>query len=95
MARDNRVVYDHSEQKLHIEHTQDVEPFMLDMEEARRHAPPKGKTFRKIGTIPFVFVEKILRETGRNIMDGSKESQRYIRKWFNEHPVFKATDKQL
>lgn len=83
--------------KLYIQRTQDVEPLLDEIHELRSFNPTgysPSRNWRKIGSIPLVMVEDYLRR-GINLMDGSPESQREIRKFFNEHSKLRAVDKPL
>jgi hypothetical protein len=87
-----RLVHEHwdwKEQKLYIHQTEDVAPLLDELAHERGMGNAgwsKGRTFRKIGSIPNLEVERILREEGINVMDNSPESQKRLRRYFQENP---------
>lgn len=95
LPRKVREVWDH-EKGLIVEHTQDVEP-LLDENHADRTSGNNGysqsRVWRRVGSIPMIFVEKVMRERGINLLDGSPDAMRELRKLLQEHPKFMTVDK--
>jgi hypothetical protein len=96
MTRFTQEFYDRDTGTLRILHTEDVEP-LLDENAGLRNSGVNGfsksRNWRKIGSIPCVIVEKILREHGVNILDGSPEAQKYIRKFLNNNKKLMTVDR--
>ena len=88
--------YDKDIDRLYIQKSQDIEP-VLEENLAHRNAGNNGygksRNWRKIGSIPCIVVEKILREHGVNIMENSPEAEKYIRKFLQLNPKFMTVDK--
>lgn len=65
--------------------TQDVEP-ILDLNKALQNEPQKrAATFRHVGTIPNVILEKWINEEGAPVLQMSKaEFARFIRRKLND-----------
>ncbi len=83
--------------KLFIKNVQDIEPVLDENAYARNHQGNNGygksRVWRKIGSIPMIVVEQILREKGVNILDGSPEADKYIRKFLDDNYKFRTVDK--
>lgn len=83
--------------KLFIKNVQDIEPVLDENAYARNHQGNNGfgksRVWRKIGSIPMIMVEQILREKGVNILDGSPEADKYIRKFLDDNYKFRTVDK--
>ena len=98
MTRRTREVFDHETGRLYIQHIEDVEPIIEEVTEARNSGTngfsPK-RHWRRIGTIPLVVVEKVLREKGINLMEDSPEARREVRKILNEFSKFRTVDKPV
>lgn len=96
MTRISQEFYDRDTDTLRIQHVEDVEP-LLDENAAIRNSGMNGfspsRNWRKIGSIPCVVVEKILREHGVNIMDGSPEAQKYVRRFLENNKKLMTVDK--
>lgn len=94
---DSEYIFDHTEKKMFIRRSEDIEPLLDENAYARNHQGNNGfgktRNWRKIGSIPMIFVEKILREHGVNILDGTPEANRYIRKFLDENYKFRTVDK--
>jgi hypothetical protein len=84
------------EQGLIIHHEQDVEP-LLDENHADRtsgnNGYSQGRTWRRIGSIPNIFIDQHMRETGINLLDGSPESQRELKKILQNNYKFRTVEK--
>lgn len=93
--RTSREVWDH-EQGLIVHQEQDVEP-LLNENHADRTSGNNGysqfRTLRRIGSIPMIFIEKVMNERGINLLDGSPDAQKELRKLLHEYPAFKTVDK--
>lgn len=77
--------------KLFIRKTYDLEPLLEELKFERGMGNggwSKGRTWRKTGSIPAVFVEKILREEGINLLQNTPEAQRRIKRFYAENPAF-------
>jgi len=91
----SRETWDH-EQGLIIHQEQDVEP-LLDENHADRtsgndgYSP--GRTWRRIGSIPLIFIEKVMNEKGINLLDGSPDALKELRKILIEYPKFATVEK--
>ena len=88
--------YDHNEDRLYIQHVEDVEPLLDENKEVKNSGTngySESRLWRKIGSIPLIVAEKILREHGVNILDGSAESRKYIREFLQKNPAFMTVDK--
>jgi hypothetical protein len=75
---------------------EDVEPLLDENANLRNSGAngfSKSRNWREIGSIPCIVVEKILREHGVNIMDGSPEAQKYIRKFLSNNKKFMTVDR--
>lgn len=82
-------LWDWKDQTLRIRKTVDVEPLLEEMAHERgmgNQGWSKGRTWRKIGSIPNVEVERILREEGINVMEASQDAQKRLRKYFHDNP---------
>lgn len=98
MTIKSREVWDPVTQTLHIERVQDVEEnieYATMLRNNGRNGFSPSRNWRKIGSIPLVFYEKVLREKGINMLDGSPEAAREVRKFLNEHSKFKTVDQKL
>lgn len=82
--------------KMYIKRFEDVEPVLEENLMARNQGNNgygKSRLWRKIGSIPCIVVEKILREHGINILDGSPEADKYVKEFLRKNPKFKTVDK--
>lgn len=81
--------WDWKDQKLLIRKTEDVEP-LLDELAMERGLGNNGwsttRTWRKMGSIPMLEVERILREEGINLMQNTPETQKRIQRYFRDNP---------
>jgi hypothetical protein len=93
--RTSREVWDH-EQGLIVHQEQDIEP-LLDENHADRtsgnNGYSPGRTLRRIGSIPMIVIEKVMRERGINLLDGSQDAQKEVRKLLDEYPFFRTVDR--
>jgi hypothetical protein len=93
--RTSREVWD-NERGLIVSYEQDVEP-LLDENHADRTSGNNGysasRTLRRIGSIPNIFLEQAMKETGVNVFDGRPDAQRVIRKILEENYRFRTVDK--
>lgn len=81
--------WDWKEQKLLIRKTEDVEPLLEELAHERgmgNQGWSKGRTWRKMGSIPNLEIERILREEGINLLQNTPETQKRIRRYFAENP---------
>jgi hypothetical protein len=93
--RTSREVWD-QERGLVIHYEQDVEP-LLDENHADRTSGNNGysasRVWRRIGSIPNIFVEQAMKETGINVFDGSPDAQKVLRKILEDNYRFRTVDK--
>jgi len=91
--------FDHATGILYIHHTEDIQPHLDDVAHERNDGSDgwsKSRNWRKIGSIPLIVVEQILREEGINLMDNnSPEARKRVRRWLNENEKFKLSTKRL
>ena len=90
--------FDHATGKFYIRRTVDVEPILEDNNALKNNGNDgygHSRQWRKIGSIPNVVVEKILREHGVNILDGSPEAEKYIKKFLNNNTKFRTVDRRV
>ena len=89
--------FDKATHKLHVTRSEDIEPLLEENTYARNHQGNNGfgksRNWRKIGSIPMIIVEKMLREHGVNILDGSPEAEKYVKKFLNNNRAFRTVDK--
>jgi hypothetical protein len=89
--------FDRADNKLFIRRFEDIEPVLDENAYARNHQGNNGygksRNWRKIGSIPMIVVEQILREKGVNILDGSPEADRYVRQYLQDNYKFRTVDK--
>lgn len=81
--------WDWKDQKLLIRKTEDVEPLLEELAHERgmgNQGWSKGRTWRKMGSIPNLEIERILREEGINLMQNTPETQKRIRRYFLDNP---------
>lgn len=81
--------WDWKEQKLYIRKTEDVEPLLQDLHDERglgRQGWSTGRTWRKMGSIPALEIERILREEGINMMEATPEAHKRVRQYFRDNP---------
>jgi len=91
-----KFIFDHPNNKMFIQRTEDVEGHIDDVTGQRNHMDngwSQKRNFRKIGSIPMIIVEKTLREKGINLMENSPEAQKEARKILNEMNKFRTVDK--
>lgn len=82
--------------KMYIRKSEDVEALLEENADARNQGNNgygRSRLWRKIGSIPCIVVEKILREHGVNILDGSPEADRYIREFLQKNNKFMTVDR--
>lgn len=69
---------------LHVRREQDVEP-ILDNNKALQNTPQKTESFRHVGSVPNVIIEKWLLEDGAPILSmSSHEFGKFIRRKLND-----------
>ena len=93
--RTSREVWDH-ERGLIIHHEQDVEPLLAENHADRtsgNNGYSASRNTRRIGSIPLIFLEKRMNETGINAFDGSPEAQWLIRSILQEHYKFRTVER--
>lgn len=92
-----RHLFDHIEKKLFIHKTEDIESLLDENAYARNHQGNNGfgksRNWRKIGSIPMIVVEQILREHGVNILDGSPEADKFVKRYLQNNYKFRTVDK--
>ena len=93
--RKSDYIFDHSTGLLHIKHEEDVEPVIDHVQESKglnRNGWSKSRNWRKIGSIPLIIVEQVLREKGINIMQNTPEARKEVRRILNEFNKFRVPD---
>lgn len=94
---DSIIHVDRVDGKMYIKRFEDIEPVLEENAYARNHQGNNGygksRLWRKIGSIPCIVVEKILREKGINILDGTPESDKYVREFLQKNPKFMTVNK--
>lgn len=86
-----------SDGSLTVERVQDVEP-ILEMNKALQNWSQKTTSFRHIGTVPNVILEKWINEEGAPILSmGSREFGEFIRRKLNDpdYRWLKTTDGRI
>jgi hypothetical protein len=81
-------LWDHSTQILTTRISEDVEPLLEELAEARGNGNrgwSKKRTWRKVGSIPCLEVERILREENINVMEDSPEAKKRLRRYFQDN----------
>lgn len=82
---DIRSFHDFEEGKFIFGRTQDVEPYLERNKKLQNEAPRRAETFRHVGTIPAIFIEKWLNEEGAPIFEMNKrEFARFIKRKLND-----------
>ena len=93
--RTSREVWDH-ERGLIIHHEQDVEPLLAE-NHADRSSGNNGysprRTMRRIGSIPNIFIEQAMRETGINVYQGGPDAEKLLRRILEENYAFRTVDR--
>jgi len=82
--------------KMYIKRSEDIESLLEENNDARNNGTNgyvKSRLWRKIGSIPCIVVEKILREHGVNILDGSPEAEKYTIEFLQKNRKFMTVDK--
>ena len=88
----NQLVEEHWDwkaQKLLIRKSEDVEPLLEELAHERgmgNQGWSKGRTWRKMGSIPNLEIERILREEGINLLQNTPDTQKRVRRYFKDHP---------
>jgi hypothetical protein len=88
--------FDHSTGMFYIKRTEDVEPLIEEMALERSNGNngwTKDRTMRKIGSIPLLEVERVLREKGINLMANTKEAHKYVVEYLKDNKKFMSVDK--
>lgn len=81
--------WDWKEQKLLIHKQEDVEPLLEELAHERgmgNQGWSTKRTWRKMGSIPNLEIERILREEGINLLQNTPEAQKRVRRYFAENP---------
>lgn len=81
--------WDWKEQKLLIHKQEDVTPLLEELAHERGMGNAgwsKGRTWRKMGSIPNLEIERILREEGINLMHNTPETHKRLRQYFSDNP---------
>ena len=81
--------FDWKEKRLYIRKTEDVQPLIEEMHEEQalgNNGWSTGRTWRKMGSIPALEVERILREEGINLMQNTPETIKRVRQYFRDNP---------
>lgn len=82
---------------LTVQRVQDVEP-ILDHNKALQNTPQRTESFRHVGTVPNVILEKWINEEGAPVLSMSAhEFKRFIRRKLNDpdYRWLKTTDGRL
>jgi len=82
--------------KMYIKRSEDIESLLEENADARNNGTNgygKSRLWRKVGSIPCIVVEKILREHGVNILDGSAEAEKYTMEFLRKNPKFMTVNK--
>lgn len=81
--------FDNDGKLMQIQTLHDVEPVIDDVKEAADENKGwfKSRNYRRIGSIPMVMVDEFFRK-GINILDGSPESAKFVKKWLRENSKF-------
>ena len=82
--------------KMYIKRSEDIESLLEENADARNNGTNgygKSRLWRKVGSIPCIVVEKILREHGVNILDGSPEAEKYTMEFLRKNPKFMTVNK--
>ena len=91
--------FDAATNTFYVEHREDVEPLIdenTDMKNSGSDGWSPSRNWRKIGSIPLIVVEQVLRTEGINLMDNKNpEAIKRARRWLNENNKFKTTTKIL
>jgi hypothetical protein len=90
--------YDHNTNTYYIQHIEDVEPIIDDVKaysEASRNGFSKSGNWRKIGSIPLIVVEQVLREEGINLMGHQPHELKRAKRWLNENTKFRTVDRRV
>jgi len=93
--RHSREVWDH-ERGLIVHQWQDVEPLLEENHADRtsgNNGYSKSRVWRRIGSIPNIVIDEYMRKTGTNLLDGSPDAQKGLRKLLQEHYKFRTVDK--
>jgi len=94
---DSIISFDRAENKMYIKRFEDVESVLEENAYARNHQGNNGygksRIWRKIGSIPCIVEEKILREHSVNILDGTAKSDKYVKKFLKQNPKFMTVNK--
>lgn len=91
-------LFDHDSKRLHIHHTEDVEPVIQDVKgvnDLGRNGFSQSRNWRKIGSIPMIEVERVLRERGVNLLENSPAARREVRRYLNENKFFRIPDRPV
>lgn len=89
--------YDHSTKMHHRRVTADVEHTIEENNDIRnngRNGFSPERTFRKIGSIPMIFLNEAIKE-GINPLDGSPEAEKWVKKFLQDNPKFMTVDALL
>jgi len=82
--------------KMYIRRSEDISSLLEENADARSNGTNgygKSRVWRKIGSIPLIIAEKLLREHGVNIIDGSPEAEKYTMEFLRKNPKFMTVDK--
>jgi hypothetical protein len=87
--------FDHSTRTFYINESEDVSPLLDSLQEERNHIPKhaykrNAARWRKIGEIPNIITEKLLRE-GFNVLGVPPEE--VVKKLEREYPYLLSVDK--
>lgn len=93
----SEISFDRTTGRMYIRRSEDVETLLEENAYARNHQGNNGfgksRLWRKIGSIPMIVVEKALREEGINILDGSPEADKWVRRFLDNNYKFRTVDK--
>lgn len=83
-------------EKMIIRRTEDVESVIEDVQHFKNNADngfSKGRTWRKIGSLPAIIIEQYLREKGIDLMQ--PENIHHVKRLLNDMNKFRTVDKML
>lgn len=91
-----REFYDRDNDRLYIHHSQDVSDLLDENNFAKgvgNNGFSQSRLWRRIGSIPCIVVEKVLREHGVNMLENSSEAEKYIRRFLENNKKLMTVDK--
>jgi len=92
MIVDEKYRFDNGGRKMTIARIHDVEPLIDEITDIKNNTNKgwsKSRVWRRAGSIPMVVVHEQLMQ-GRNILDGSEDSAKWVKKWLRENSKFRV-----